>query len=264
MGIRRTTTVLAALAALLLLAAGCGDNANHPALSGLVTTSTAAPEPGATIAITSPEDGDVIKGNVVKLEVDTGTLKLVKPDGDTSGTTGHLHVFIDRDPPAAGTVIPKEPGIVHSADNPVVLSGLHVGKHKLTVVYGDGTHARIGDASDTITVDVQGPSIDATAPATAKAGQPVTMTVAVEGVTIAAADGDTSGKTGHLHVFIDRTPTAAGQAIPKEDGIIHTTETTISLPGMAAGEHTIWVVLGDGTHTPFKNEVMDKVVITVS
>jgi hypothetical protein len=258
------TTALAAISVLFLLAAGCGDANDRPALSGIVTTSTAAPQPGASIEITSPEDGAVVKGNVVKLEVDTGALTLVKPDGDTSGKTGHLHVFIDREPPPAGTVIPKEPGIVHSADNPVVLTGLHVGTHKLTVVYGDGTHARLGDASDSITVDVKGPSVDATAPPTAKAGQPVTMTVAVEGVSLVAADGDTSGSTGHLHVFIDRTPTAAGQAIPKEDGIIHTTETTITLPGMAPGEHTIWVVLGDGAHVPFKPEVTDKVVITVS
>jgi hypothetical protein len=173
-------------------------------------------------------------------------------------------VFIDRDPPAAGTVIPKEPGIVHSVDNPVLLTGLSVGTHELTVVYGDGTHARIGSAEATITVDVKGPSIDATAPATAKAGAPVAMNVAVNGVNLVAADGDTSGKTGHLHVFIDRDPTAAGQPIPKEDDIVHTTETAITLPGMAAGEHTIWVVLGDGAHVPFDPQVMDKVVITVS
>ena len=261
---RRTTAALAAAAALLLLAAGCGENDDTPALSGDVTTTTAAAEPGESIAITSPEDGAEVEGNVVKLQVDVGSFKLVKADGDTSGTTGHLHVFIDREPPAAGAVIPKEAGIVHSVDNPVVLTGLHVGEHKLTVVYGDGTHARVGDASDSITVNVKGPSIDATAPATAKAGEPVVVDVAVEGVSIVAADGDTSGTTGHLHVFIDRDPTAEGQAIPKEDGIIHSTETKITLPGFTAGEHTIWVVMGDGAHVPFKPQVMDKVVVTVS
>ena len=90
------------------------------------------------------------------------------------------------------------------------------------------------------------------------------LTVKVEGVTLAKADGDTSGKTGHLHVFVDRDPTAAGQPIPKEAGVIHTTDTTISVPDLAPGEHTLWVVLGDGNHFPFAPAVLDKVTVTVA
>lgn len=253
----RMATGFAVVAVTLLAVASCGgDDSSQSA-----TTTAAA---GGSIAITSPADGAVIKGNVVKLNVDTSGVTLVKADGDTSGKTGHLHVFIDRDPPAAGAVIPKETGIVHSADNPVVLSGLHVGTHRIVVVYGDGTHARIGSAQDEMKVKVEGPSVDATALATSPAGQPVVVTVAAEGFTLVKADGDTSGSSGHVHLFIDRDPTAAGQPIPKEDGIIHSAETSISIPDLAPGEHTIWVVVGNGTHVPFGPLVMDKVVVTVT
>ena len=191
-------------------------------------------------------------------------MTIVKADGDTSGRTGHYHVFVDRDPVAAGAPIPKEAGIVHTTDDPVVLTGLAVGTHRIVVVYGDGTHARTGTIQTEVTVQVEGPSLDATAPATSPAGQPVVVEVKVEGLTIVKADGDTSGRTGHLHVFVNREPTPAGQAIPVEAGIIHTAETTISVPDLAPGVHTLWVVAGDGTHSPLNPRVMDKLTVTVA
>jgi hypothetical protein len=217
-----------------------------------------------TLRITSPARGTSVQGNVVSLAFGVAGITLVKADGDTSGRTGHFHVFVDREPVAAGQVIPKEAGIVHSAENPLKLTGLSVGRHRLVVVLGDGTHRRVGSARTETTVTVDGPSVDATAPATSAAGQPVVLTVKVEGVTLIKADGDASGRTGHLHVFVDRDPTAAGQPIPKEAGIIHTTDTTIAVPDLAPGEHTLWVVLGNGNHVPFAPAVLDKVTVTVT
>lgn len=205
-----------------------------------------------------------VAGNVVELKLAATGISIVKADGDTSGKTGHYHVFIDREPVAAGASIPKEAGIVHAAASPVVLTGLSVGLHKMAVVLGDGAHRRIGTAQVEASVRVDGPSVDATAPATVTAGRPVVVDVTVAGVTLVKADGDTSGKTGHLHVFIDRDPTPAGQAIPKEAGIIHTTDTKITLPGLKAGEHSIWVVLGNGVHVPFAAPILDKVTVAVT
>lgn len=240
---------LTGVAALLLLAA-CGGEEAKPA--------------GRSLKIVSPSSGAAVKGNVVDLDMAASGITIVKADGDTSGKTGHFHVFIDREPVAPGATIPKEPGIVHSASDPIQLTGLGVGDHTLTVVLGDGNHVRLGTAASKVAVRVEGPSVDASAPASATLGQPVAVTVAVQGVSIVKADGDSSGKTGHLHLFVDRDPTAAGQAIPKEAGIIHTTETTVTVPAFTtAGEHTIWVVLGDGNHTPFSPSVLDKVLVTV-
>jgi hypothetical protein len=245
-----------------LAAAGCGDDDDDADESGATTTEASGP----SVEIVSPADDSTVEGNVVTLDLEVTGLSVVKADGDTSGTSGHLHVFIDKDPVAAGQTIPKEAGVIHSTDDPLMVSGLHVGDHTLTVVLGDGTHARIGNASDSVTVTVAGPSVDATAPATLAAGQPLSIDVAVEGVELVKADGDTSGATGHLHAFVDRDPTRyAGQPIPAGDpAIIHTAAVPIVIPGLTAGEHTIWIVLGDGSHVPFDPPVLDKLLVTVA
>jgi hypothetical protein len=218
------------------------------------------------VDITSPANGVRVKGNVLTLDLKAVGIDIVKADGDTSGRTGHYHVFIDKKPVKVGEVIPKGPGIIHSADNPVKVYGLTTGKHTAVVVMGDGAHTRRGSASKTIHFTVAGPSVHASVPATNPAGQPVAVTVQVQGVKLVKADGDTSGKTGHLHLFIDRDPTPANEAIPKpaDGSIIHTADTTVQVPGLAKGEHTIWVVLGNGAHDPWKPPVMDKLTVTVS
>jgi len=242
-----------ALAALALLAAACMEKA--------ATT----PSPNTkSVKIASPATGSTVKGNVVTLDLTVAGITIVKADGDVSGSTGHFHVFIDRDPVAAGATIPKEPGIVHSIDDPLTIPGLKIGEHRFVVVLGNGAHQRIGDAKAEVTLKVEGPSLDASAPASVAAGQSVSVQVAVEGVTLAKADGDASGRTGHVHLFVDRPPTAAGQAIPKEDGIIHSADPTVIVSGLAAGEHVIWVVLGDGNHLPFAPLVADKIIVTVT
>lgn len=248
---------LALVFVLALLAGACTQD--RPAIEG-------SPEPeGPSLKVTSPSEGETIKGNVVTLDLEASGIEIVKADGDTSGNTGHFHVFIDQDAPAAGEVIPKTEGIIHSTDTKIVIPGLKVGEHKFTVVFGDGTHARIGTESASVAVKVDGPSLDARAPGEVAAGEDVTVDIAVEGVTLVAADGDTTGATGHVHLFIDpATPPAADDnPIPKVATIIHSAETSVKVSGLAAGEHTIWVVLGDGAHVPFKPLVADKLVITV-
>jgi hypothetical protein len=204
-----------------------------------------------------------VSGNVVPLDLNAHGVSIVPADGDTSGRTGHYHVFIDRDPPPPGSPIPKEPGIIHSADSHVTIAGLTTGTHHISVVLGDGAHHRLGDAVLRTDVAVRGPSVTATTPATVNAGDPVTVQMEVNGIRLTPADGDTSGQTGHLHLFVDRSPTDPGQPIPREDGIIHTADTSVTLPAMALGEHTVWVVVGNGAHVPLDPPVMAKVTFTV-
>lgn len=247
----RMSLVVAILAVVALVGVACGDQAETRATKGV------------SLSIKSPRAGANVSGNVVSLDIATAGIDIVKADGDTSGKTGHFHVFIDREPVAAGALIERAADVAHSADNPVVLAGLGVGNHTLTVVLGDGAHRRIGTASARTTVDVKGPSLDATAPATIPAGKPLSIDVTVQGVTLVAADGDTSGRSGHIHVFVDRSPTPAGQPIPRETGIIHTATSPVAIEGLTPGEHTIWLVLGDGVHVPFSARVEDKVTVTV-
>lgn len=241
---------------LVLVAGACGSP----------TTEEEPEAAGPSLSITSPSDGESVGGNVVELAIDAQGLQIVKADGDTAGVTGHFHMFIDREPVLAGLSIPKEPGIVHSAENPIQLAGLSPGEHTFTVVLGDGAHVRLGDAQDAVKVMVDGPALDASTPAELAAGEELAIDIKPSGFEVVGADKDQKGAdAGHLHVIIDPAslPVADGKPIPKDQTHIHTTETSVKVAGLAPGEHTIWVVAGDFDHTPFSPLVADKLTVTV-
>jgi hypothetical protein len=245
--VRSMTRSVVASFALALIVAGCAQ--------------------GEDKSFTIDDPPSSVEGNVVSLQATVEGIEIVKADGDTSGNSGHFHVFIDRDPVDVGEVIPKEPGVVHSAENPIKIYGLSEGEHTLTVVMGDGTHKRFGEnLEQEITVDVEGPSVDGSAPATIEEGDDVTVGMKWEGVKIVKADGKRSKETGHLHVLVDpENAPEAGDAIgtPVDNKIIHTTEKSVVVSGLKKGEHTLWVVLGDGQHYAFDPPVMDKLTVTV-
>ena len=224
---------------------------------------------GPSLSIASPKNTSTVQGNIVTLQLDVKGIKIVKAaDGDTSGKNGHFHVFVDKDPVAPGTVVPKEAGIIHTTDDPITITGLGIGEHTFKVVFGDSTHTRIGDAVASVTVSVKGPSVDIDGAVTEfTTGQDVFLAFTAQGINLVKADADTAGSktTGHLHIYLDpaTAPTADGKAIAKTDTIIHTTETGYTFKGLAVGEHTIWLVLGDKAHVPFSPLVADKIVITV-
>lgn len=208
-----------------------------------------------------------VEGNVVRLPVTVEGVEIVAPDGDTSGGSGHFHVFVDREPVEEGEVIPRERGVVHSAENPIAIYGLQPGEHTFQVVLGNGIHERIhGDVDDSVTVEVEGPSVQGSAPATAEAGEDVRVELTSQGVEIRKPDGDRSGESGHYHVFVDPAePPVAGMVVPAavENKIFHTTEPSVTISALEAGEHVIWVALGDGTHTLFEPAVLDRLTVTV-
>ena len=252
----RRTGMLLAVLALMVAGMACAQDEGTP-------EATDADE----LSLAFADVEEAVEGNVATLTVDVTGLEIVAADGDTSGDTGHLHFFIDREPIDEGEVVPKEAGIVHSADNPTTLYGLSVGEHEVTVVAGDGAHERIGDAEDSVTIEVEGPSVDATAPATLDEGDDLEIELVSEGVEIVAADGDESGESGHYHVLVDpKSPPKAGELIPepKEGEIYHSAEDSVTIEGLEEGEHTIFVVLGDGKHMAFDPAVMDKLTVTVS
>lgn len=250
-----------ALAGLVLLGAACagdtnGQNFHAPGRAGSELGDS------APLAFVSRPPAEV-QGNVVTLDVAVQGLSIVTADGDTSGRTGHLHVFVDRPPPPAGSAIPKEPGVVHTTDTRIAVAGLSVGRHRFSVVLGDGAHRRMGDAIAEAEVLVKGPSLEVWSPPIVGNGEAAVVNVKVDGLRLVPADGDRSGQSGHLHLFVDRPPTAAGAPIPREGGIIHTTDTAATLPTLAPGEHTVWVVAGDGTHVPLTPPVMAKTTFLV-
>jgi hypothetical protein len=240
-----------------LVAAGCGGDDQFREGEGSKAIETA----GIELSASTPSS---VQGNVVTLELSAEGIDIVPADGDTSGRSGHFHVFVDRRPVRGGEEIPREPGIIHSAEETVVVPGLGVGRHELHVVLGDGTHTRIGDYQEDLVVTVRGPSVDASVPAELTANTPFPVEVEVEGVELKPADGDTSGETGHLHLFIDKEPPEPGEAVPTGDPqIIHSATVPLTVPGLASGEHTLWVVLGNGAHQVWDPIVMDRITVTV-
>lgn len=111
-----------------------------------------------------------------------------------------------------------------------------------------------GEASD-------GPGIEA---AWEQDGSDVVVTMEVSGFELRFERGDVSGRTGHLHVFVDRAPVSAGAPIGFEEGIIHTVRSQERLPDLDPGEHTVYVVVADGADRAFSPLVMTKLDITVT
>jgi hypothetical protein len=119
-------------------------------------------------------------------------------------------------------------------------------------------------ATTTTATTVPAIALDASAPATIKSGETLSIAVTVRGVTLVKADGDVSGRTGHLHALVDKTATP-GMALPVGDPtVIHSATSPIAVPGLTAGTHTIQVVLGNGNHVAFTPLVADTVTVTVS
>ena len=251
--------------ALLLLAGGCGDGDENttgadeaidlPATSaGPSPTEAAVPSgPPTVLAIVAPATGAEIKGNVVRLDVAGSGIAITPADGDISGRSGHYHVFVDRDTVAPAALIPVGAGIIHTTDDPIVIPGLTVGPHRLIVVYGDGSHRRLGYTEASTSFTVAGPSVAVSAPPNAPPGQPVTITITAEGLPVGAV----------FQVLVDREPPPAAQPVPDEPGVIQTAETTIAIPDLAPGAHTIWVVAGSADRKPLDPPVMDRAMVTV-
>jgi len=216
-----------------------------------------------SVKITSPAEGDEIKGNTVELGVEHTGIEIAKAGEGDPDATGHFHVFIDKDPVAPGEAIEKAEGIVHSTDNPIVIAGLDPGEHRLVVVLGDTNHVRIGESESEVRVKLTGPSVQATAPAQITAGKDFTITLETTGLEVVKAPAGEQGKAGHFHVLIDLGFPEYAKAVGTGDQIIHTTEKTITIKGLAAGDHKILIVVGDGGHVPFRPLVADLLTIKV-
>lgn len=232
----------------------------------VVLAAACTQEPEQSMEIADPPE--TIEGNVVSMDANVQGIEIVAPDGDDSGESGHFHVFIDREPVDVGEVIPREAGVVHTAENPIKLYGLSVGDHEATVVMGDGTHTRFGEELlETVSFEIEGPSVDGTAPATIEEGDDVTIGLEADGVEIVAADGERSDESGHFHVLVDPEEAPEAGAVipaPEENKVIHSAEDEVIVSGLGEGEHTLWVVLGDGQHYAFDPPVMDRLTVTVA
>lgn len=96
-----------------------------------------------------------------------------------------------------------------------------------------------------------GASVNFISPADgAVVSSPVTVTFAIEGMTLAPAGTNEPG-TGHHHLLVDVDLPPLDQPIPRDANHIHfgqgETETQVEL---TPGTHKLQLLLGDGNHVP--------------
>lgn len=128
---RRAGVVGAALAATLLVAAGCGDDD--------ATTAGGTGGDEVSIAIASPVDGDEV-GRSFDLEVDAGV-----PLGEPGTESHHLHVFYD------GNTQDGEFDMVF--DTTFTIDRLEPGEHTVEAVIANADHS-LTEARDQVTLTV--------------------------------------------------------------------------------------------------------------
>jgi hypothetical protein len=93
---------------------------------------------------------------------------------------------------------------------------------------------------------------------------PVKLAFAVQGMALAPA-GDATPSTGHHHLLVDTPVPDLGQVIPKDAQHLHfgQAQTEAEIP-LAAGQHTLQLLLGDSNHVPHDPPVLSPpITITV-
>ncbi|MBI3776611.1 MAG: DUF4399 domain-containing protein [Gammaproteobacteria bacterium] len=125
------------------------------ALAGLAQAASPSPA-GAEVSIMSPKDGDVVTSPVKVVFGVKGMV--VDKAGSTQANSGHHHLIIDADLPAADQPIGKDAQHVHfGAAQTEATVELPKGKHTLQLMFADGAHMPHAPvvASKKITIEVK-------------------------------------------------------------------------------------------------------------
>lgn len=252
------TRLVGVLALLAVMSTACGGDQSAEAARELRRRKA-----GAELKVAGIPEGGVVQGNTATLELSGAGVRIVEPDGDTSGRTGHYAVFVDAEPVPMGEEIVEGEDVIVSTEDKVQVPGLAPGAHELAVVLADGNRRRIGERVARAELRVVSPSVHATATPPAEPGQPVVLTITAVGVQISPPNADVSQATGHFAVFVDREPSPPGTPVPEERGIVHTSDTVVALPHVGPGEHFVWVLLLRGDKTPFEPMIADRVQFEV-
>lgn len=117
----------------------------------------ASPSPaGAAVSIVSPKDGETVT-SPVKIVFGVGGMTL-SPAGTAKEHSGHHHLIIDADLPAADALIAKDAQHIHFGAGQAEASvELPKGKHTLQLLFADHNHMPHQPvvASKKITIEVK-------------------------------------------------------------------------------------------------------------
>ncbi len=216
-----------------------------PSVYATITVVTGPPQ----IKVLEPFAGDSVSslGFRVRVEIDNFTVDSVGYGGVAVPGQGHWHLNV-------GSTL-----ITATAATSVVVTGRPVGSLTLNASLHNSDHTALSPAVFALlTVSVVAPSVTLSAPASTAEGQPLILNWTVTGFVLdsAAFGGAPEPGRGHVHVFLDPTPTNEGY-------IAATAGSTFVVAGLKAGTHTIKVELFNNDHTKLPTSYSDQVTVQV-
>ena len=194
----------------------------------------------------APENGATINSGTIFYEVSTNNFTL-DPDGlgDTTNVegSGHYHIYLD------GSYYDA------TASSSGSIQNVAEGDHLVAVVPAENDHTeRDGLDWARVTVAEGRPDIEITSPPN---GETVTgdftVTIAVENFTFSEenAGGANVEGEGHWHLYVDDAYYSFGL------------DTTMSVTGVGAGEHTLRAELHNNDHSELDDRAISEIDITV-
>jgi hypothetical protein len=218
-----------------------------------------------SLVIQSPASGGRVGGNVVTISVAVSNFDITAtPSASGAGPAGPIAVYLDNAPlPAAGSPVVPGSKVVSSASTRIPVAGLSVGRHTFTAVLVDSSGNRAGSDAPSTSVTVEGPSVTAQVVGRVTAGTAFSLALSSFGVTINDLPSDTSGRTAHYNVLIDRGMPQPGTVPRAGAGLISTTASLAPMPALAKGTHVIWVVLVNGAGRTLSPLSAAEVTVTV-
>ena len=182
----------------------------------------------------------------MRLSLAASGVTLQTPGTGSGSGSAHFVLYVDNPPVPVGEPVSPGANVVSSPSTRIPIAGLLVGRHTFTAVLADGTNTRINAPAAQITLTVDGPSVVADLEGATAAGKPFNLTISSYGVTINDIASDTSGRTAHYNVLIDRGMPQAGVIPAPGSDLINTTGSLVQIPPLPAGTHVLWVVLVNG------------------
>jgi hypothetical protein len=215
------------------------------------------PQATAPVRIIWPILGAEVVGRDVSVSWQAPGLRIVPAAAAENPTDLHAHFIVDGAYEAVeGAPIPQQCGVLHTAANPAVLTNLPPGEHTVEFVIADPGHVPVPGLdrpSASFTVAENPDALRITSPENCEdvTGPDVEIAWEAPGLTIVPATEAQNETDLHAHFIVDNAyEVVAGAPIPVQDGVIHTAANPVTIEGLAPGEHTIQLVIGDPGHIP--------------
>lgn len=241
------------------------------------TTTTPAPTPAppavpqATLTVSKPVEGTLFPVGNVTVTVQVTNFNLVGKQGQANAVgEGHINYYFDTGAPThPGRPAIPESGVWASVTSTnYTFNNVQPGTHNISVelVNNDDTPL-VPPVVDYTTITVLAPpTLTISSPGTASPLPEGEVTVTVEVTNFNVVDK--KGKTnvlgeGHIHYFLDVSPTATSQPSTPASGVWGNVASTTYAFNLSQGRHTITVELVNNDDTPLVPRVVTSITVDV-